>query len=539
MSRLDLTDIQGNIHRPYGRFGFPHSRHFFFVVSESAAGRAFVQSIRPRVTTAEPWDHVETADGAKGAKKPEITLNIGFSFRGLLALGVPTETLRLLPEEFIEGMRARATILGDVDGSDPKNWDPMWRDKTKFVHIWVSLNSGANADGSPAAIMAEWTEWLERLAETSSGVDLVTGHGDDGKGKWQHSSALMAPIGPDGAMVPLPKEHFGFVDGISDPAFRGEYANEATQALAVRGGGKLEAGPLGDPLPWKPLATGEFILGQADEAQQFPVATRPASFSRNGTFMVYRKLRQDVPAWDDYVAKIADEWMRVTGETDRETASETVRAKMVGRWSSGLPLIVAPTWADHNRVMAEHAEARAISALGAKNPEEKKKLVAFRALMTDFRFGGDPDGKVCPLGAHIRRAHPRDMLDPELGPDKGSTVLTNRRRIIRRGLPYEDSASETGVIFMALCTSIFRQFEFVQQQWMNYGLDFDAGNDTCPVIGNRQQSHKFVVPAGDANASTFVAANLPEFVTTRGGEYFFIPGMNAIRMIAMGTTDPT
>lgn len=535
MSNLDLRDIQGNIHRPYGRFGFPHSRHFFFAIKDVRAGRDFVQAIRPRVTTAEPWKQAELSEGLKGAVKPSITLNIGFSWEGLRALAVPTETLRLFPEEFIEGMRARAPILGDVEGSAPSKWDAIWRKKQ--VHIWVSLNSGAKPDGTPTDVMTEWTDWLQTLA--TGGVELITGHGTDGKGNWQHSSAMMAPLGPNGSMVPLPKEHFGFVDGISDPAFKGEYANPEVEALAVRGGGKLEAGPLGSPLPWKPLATGEFILGQADEGQQFPVATRPASFARNGSFMVYRKLRQDVALWDDHVGKLSAQWMAVTGETDPVAASETVRAKMVGRWSSGLPLIVAPTWAAHQAVMAEYADAIAISKRGAKSGAEKKRQTEYKALLTDFRFGGDVDGKACPLGAHIRRAHPRDMLDPEVGPNTGSTALTNRRRIIRRGLPYEDSATEKGVVFMALCASIFRQFEFVQQQWMNYGLDFDAGNDTCPVIGNRQQSHKYVIPPGEANAETFIAANLPEFVTTRGGEYFFIPGMNAIRMIAMGTVDPT
>jgi hypothetical protein len=95
------------------------------------------------------------------------------------------------------------------------------------------------------------------------------------------------------------------------------------------------------------------------------------------------------------------------------------------------------------------------------------------------------------------------------------------------------------VIFMGICSSLFRQFEFMQQQWMNYGLDFESGNDSCPLIGNRSQSDKHVIPAGGANETPFVVAGLPEFVTTRGGDYFFLPSMSAIRMIAMGTVDPT
>ena len=132
------------------------------------------------------------------------------------------------------------------------------------------------------------------------------------------------------------------------------------------------------------------------------------------------------------------------------------------------------------------------------------------------------------------------MLDPELSATGGGSTLTNRRRILRRGLPYVDPDGSRGIVFMGLCASLFRQFEFIQQQWMNYGLDFEAGNDTCPLIGNRVQSDKHVVPAGPASPATpFIAAGLPEFVTTRGGDYFFLPGIDAIRMIAMGTVDPT
>jgi len=126
MIRLDLADIQGNIHRPYGRFGFPHTRHFFFNIADASAGRRFVQGVRPRITTAEPWNKAEAADGSTIVVKPIITLNIGFTFYGLHALGLPARTLRLLPDEFIDGMGARSEILGDVGGSSPDRWEPIW-----------------------------------------------------------------------------------------------------------------------------------------------------------------------------------------------------------------------------------------------------------------------------------------------------------------------------------------------------------------------------------------------------------------------------
>ena len=195
-------------------------------------------------------------------------------------------------------------------------------------------------------------------------------------------------------------------------------------------------------------------------------------------------------------------------------------------------MIAAPTWAEHQALLAtipgydRHCGRRPSS----------------RRLLSAFRYADDPEGIRCPVAAHVRRANPRDMLDCELGRE-GST-LTNRRRILRRGLPYgetsDDDTQEHGVIIMALCASLFRQFEFIQQQWMHYGLDFDVGNDTCPIVGNRDGSAKFVIAADPASGRLpFIAANLPQFVETRGGDYFFIPSLTALRMIAMGTIDPT
>ena len=538
MTRLDLADIQGNIHRPYGRFGFPYTRHLFFHVTDAAAGQAFVQGIRPRITTAEPWDSSEDASGKRIVAKPPVTLNIGFSYAGLAALGLPTQTLRLLPDEFIDGMLCRADILGDAGGSAPEHWDPLWRGRG-VAHIWASINCGCGPDGSALPVLADWTEWLTGLVAKADGaVTLLAGHGADGKGEWQDSVAIMARAA-SGAMRPQPVEHFGFTDGISDPVFDGQFDDPAANALAVVGGGKLAPGRFDPATSWSALQAGEFLLGQVDEGQELPVGTEPHDLMRNGTFMVWRKLNQDVTAFDSEIARQAALWQRVTGETNAEAAAETVKAKIVGRWRTGIPLAAAPTWAAHEAMRAEHEACIAIALRKPRDSGETQRLAVYNRMLTGFRFGDDLDGGRCPLGAHIRRANPRDMLDPLLSGTIGGSTLTNRRRVLRRGLPYVDPDGSRGIVFMALCTSLFRQFEFIQQQWMNYGLDFEAGSDTCPLIGNRVQSNKHVVPAGPASATPFVAAGLPEFVTTRGGDYFFLPGLEAVRAIAMGTVDPT
>jgi Dyp-type peroxidase family len=540
---LDLADIQGNIVRAYGRFGFPITRHLFFHIGNPPAGRKFVEQIRHHVTTAERWRGI--GGNPNTPTRPQVAINIGFSFWGLFALALPTRTLRSLPEEFIDGMAKRWSILGDIDNSAPDKWDEIWRNAAnvweKQTHVWISLNAQAKPDGTPVEALAERTEWLKTVAAGSGGVTLLTGHKGP-NAEYQDSSALMAKM-KDGRTIPTAKEHFGFTDGIADPAFAGQYEAK-DEAEAVRGGGKVRPGNKG----WAPLATGEFILGHASEAQELPPTAPPWSLMRNGTFMVYRKLHQNVASFNDYADRQASLFQQTGAAASHEEAKATILAKMVGRWRNGIPLAIAPTYGEAKALGEKWADIPAIQTKKEPpTPEEKARLAAYQLLITDFRYKDDVEGAKCPVSAHIRRTNPRDALDPLIGaagtvPD---SVLTNRRRIMRRGLPYGDStvaddSSEHGVIFMALCASLFRQFEFIQQQWVHYGASFNVGNDTDPIGGLRRAGAKFVIPADpNKGGAPFICANLPQFVETRGGEYFFLPSLTALREIAEGSVDPT
>jgi Dyp-type peroxidase family len=539
MRPLDLADIQGTIVRAYPREGFIKARYFFLTVTKdnAAKGRKFVDAVRGRVTSAEPW---KAAGG-----KPKVAVSIGFSFWGLLALEVPTGTLRGLPDEFINGMKRRAHILGDIELSAPERWDDAWK-WPDDVHIWIALDAQANADGTPDAELETTTQWLRDLvAASGDGVRLVKGHGPT-KAEFQEAAALMAqPSG--GGPVPTPKEHFGFTDAIGDPVYEGQL-DPAEEAIAAIGQSKLMPDQ-----SWKPLAAGEFVLGHPDEAQEiFPVAA-PLELMRNGTFMAYRKLHQNTASFDGYIDKSAELYRTVKKMSSFDEAKLTLRAKMIGRWDDGVPLMVAPDYAAWQPHRAESAAVDQILAGGGpRSPEEQKRVDARNRMRDYFKYVDDPDGVRCPVSSHIRRANTRDMLDPNPRQEGAVTiatsVLNNRRRILRRGLPYGASGdpmsradtAEHGIIFMALCASLFRQFEFVQQQWMNYGLDFNAGNDTCPVVGYHREDAKFVIPA-DPKGDTppFICAAIPQFVTTRGGEYFFLPSLSALRLLAMGTVDPT
>jgi Dyp-type peroxidase family len=310
------------------------------------------------------------------------------------------------------------------------------------------------------------------------------------------------------------REHFGYADGIGNPDIAGDgWPSPAGSGKSDNKGG------------WTPLAAGEFILGVPDEAGELPAAPTPVGLARNGTYLCLRKLHEHVGRFR--------RWLQDEGKS-YPGGPELLAAKVVGRFRDGTPLSRSP----HGPVgydLQKRMDPRVIPQL------------------TDFVYGDDAEGARCPMGAHIRRVNPRDSLGFD-------GVLVDRRRIIRRGAPYgewipeatpldevdrldradAEHESRHGVMFMSISASIERQFEFVQREWMNYGNDFRQGNDRDPLLGNRDGQDRMIIQSDPANPDApapHFCVGLPQFVTTRGGEYFFIPGIEALRSIARGTTE--
>lgn len=543
---LDLADIQGNILSAYGKLGFPIGRCITLHIDDPVGARKLVNALLPGITTALRWPSHRTQipAGVVAATRPPVAVNLAFSWYGLLALKTPTRTLRAMPDEFIDGMMERAPMLGDnVNGSDWKqSWDEVWTKGTtarnvdpNTVHMLITLNAQMNPDGSPVEELAAITGEIEALCQSIGGVRILPGHNPRGQppARYQELTAIMARR-PDGSVVPCRKEHFGFTDALGDPVFEGEYPREFEPGEAIGNGAVDGAGN------WRPLATGEFLLGYPDEAQEIAGAAMPLDFSRNGTFMAYRKLHQNVVAFRNFITETAARFGAVFGIDDPSDAKETLIAKIAGRWSDGVPLALAPTadeWRTFNARYPDVSPDKNLAGYAARG----KALI-------NFTYKDDPQGLKCPITSHLRRVNTRDALAPT---GTEGSVLNNRRRILRRGLPYGSAsegvtdADEHGVVMLIVCASLFRQFEFVQQQWINYGLDANAGNDTCPLTGNHYggadgPKAKFVIASDPKSGRPpFVVEGIPQFVETRGGEYFFVPSMTALRMIGMGVVDPT
>lgn len=558
---LDLFDIQGNIVKAYGRFDFTKARYIFYRIHKEVEGRKFVKSLLKHITTSEAW-------GENEIPIPKVTTNIAFTYSGLKHLGLSRKSLQSFPKEFVMGMKARRAILGDDGVSAPENWDPIWNNKAEQttetdgwtpiwqdespVDIWISIN------GATLEVIEERYQLIKDLvAQSEGGIEQLTGHSGSNS-DYQEASAIL-----DGEGNPTNKEHFGYTDGISDPYFEGSSRNP----IAVIGGGKPKRLPPDTPLDkqdsWEALETGEFILGYRDESQEYPIAPIPRLLSYNGSFMVYRKLHENVGSFNRYIEEVGKQFPE---------GKEALAAKFAGRWRNGAPLALFPTEKEADdfmtklgdiEVQRDKIKKQLKTATGAEKKrleEEKKPLdqefYPMRSKLVAFNYNDDLSGSKCPIGAHIRRTNPRGALEMGKKAFKTPGALTDRRRILRRGLPYgevTDSMKDDGnhgIIFMAVVASIKRQFEFVQQQWINYGNDFHLANDKDPLLGNHEMTvdgqgkGRMLIEAakakdGETQKPPFFCSNLTRFVETRGGDYFFIPSMTALRMIAEGIVDPT
>jgi Dyp-type peroxidase family len=449
---IDLADLQGDILRAYGN-AYAHTAYLFFRVEDAGAGRAWLRGLLPRVTTAEPW----------GDGKPPATLNLAVTAAGVTALGVPDAVLATFSHEFRAGMAARAPTLGDAGPSDPANWEPALRGDG--LHVLATVNA-LDEDALEHSLVR-----LRSDTASAGGVALA----------YDQRTRLL----------PGAREHFGYADGFAQPALAG--ADDAGDRRA--GGGVPEADGA-----WRALAPGEFILGYEDEDTRVdPERTLPSApadpYGRSGTYMVWRKLYQDVALFRGVLREAAARY----GDGDHEKLA----AKVVGRWPNGTPLVVSPD--------------AAIDGFDAKGDPRANA----------FRYAAeDPGGRRCPLGAHIRRTNPRDALGFD-------GLLSFRHRIIRRGMPYggplpdgatEDDHADRGLVFVCFNASISRQFEGIQAQWINDGNAFHLGHDSDFLMGDPNGTGKMTIE-GDP---PFLLGPQGPFVTTRGGAYLFVPGMRAL-----------
>ena len=436
---LEFDDVQ---HILLTRAPALTGRYEFLSFRDPGGGRAWLTEILAKVHSAKTMR--ESVD------KDKRWITVAFTWNGLRALGVDEASLATFPEEFRQGMVARAEMLGDTGVSDPSHWV----DKTASP----DLHAIAILFARDATERGRCEVEHQKLIAECKGVEVL--------------STLDLEATPP---FEYAHDHFGYRDRLSQPVIEGS-GDEPT------------------PGSGGPLKAGEFILGYVDESGVTPPLPQPEVLSRNGSYMAYRRLEEHVGKFRDF--------LRENAKTREE--QEFLAAKLMGRWRSGAPLSLAPEKDD--------------PALGADLQRNN-----------NFKYKHeDPQGYAVPLGAHIRRMNPRD-----------TTAYINRRRMIRRGATYgpylpEDTpedGQERGIAAFVICGSLIRQFEFAQNVWVNDRNFHELENERDPIIGRQDGTFEFKIPKRPIRKKI---TGLPAFTTVRGGAYFFLPGLSALRWLAAG-----
>jgi Dyp-type peroxidase family len=451
--------------------GYPNLKsasYLLLQIDTPAAARTWLGGLVDQVTPAP-------------AHPDDHALNVALTASGLRKLGLPDASLALFSNELTAGMTTahRRRTLGDIGDSAPEQW------------AWGGPNTPA-----PDALVLLFALDNAELEQRYAGLT-----GSFAQGGVSLIARLDSVVDLDG------KEHFGFADGISQPTING---------LSSR-----------TDIPSNTVQPGEFILGYANEYGRYtdrPVLEPSADpggvlptdgggsgkpdLGRNGSYIIFRQLAQDVRGFWHFVDQAS---RQVDGSSDA-AARVHLAAKMVGRWPSGAPLTLAPD---------------------ADDP--------LLATANDFTYHfADEFGLNCPVGAHVRRAHPRDSLDPAPGTER-SVALDRRHRLLRRGREYgppvDDPLAgapaddpERGLFFICLAGNIARQFELIQHTWLNSPKFDGLYEESDPLVANHVPgTASFSAPAEPVRRRY---TNLPRFVTTRGGAYFFLPGIRALKYLA-------
>ncbi len=512
------------------------------------------------------FKEIRTRRGQESNAVKATWINIAFSFEGLEALVGAAEVHKFKDQGFKAGLAARSEMLGDprdvddLEGS-PKNW-VVGGPHNIPAHVVLIIASDDRED-----MLAE----VERIEES-----LRIFRESEGR---RASSGAHVVFKEEGANLPPPlsgHEHFGFLDGVSQPGIRGRISRNPHDVLTLRQNPKdRNQGKPGQDLLWP----GEFVFGypgqDPNKAVEEPGAVVDAGpfWARNGSFLIFRRLRQDVFALHKFVKAVAEHFDVPNPELS--SGARMVGSSLVGRWPSGAPVERVPD--DDNRELANddcannHFEFQdAVETIAESDRESDFDC-------RDDQYpppAADPEGHRLPFTGHIRKAYPRDDISIDQEEDPTAVLPcraarknlnesnTQTHRILRRGIPFGpvspssleapvDDGEVRGLHFLAYQTSVEEQFEFITRCWVNnenfkepFGHDPSAGGHD-PIIGQNNtpgedREREFTIAFTDqtgqrrderAKTGDFTEHGRRDWVIPTGGGYFFSPSIDALRNI--------
>lgn len=473
------TEIQSGILNPQGTLAQPmrSGALLLMTVTDAAAARRFLAN-----------DLRIAYDGDAPSPADPFYRTIGFTADGLRRIGMEKSLVDLFPKEFRDGMEQRSGLIGDMRENHPRNWILPGRN-------WPPVAAGAAALPRPPVEMSEVDIVIQiRSANADPALleaEIARVAGVAAPGLQLLAYEAMASTDGTGGTAPDHfglSDQFGFADGVSQPVPTANLDDARRTRDQVRLGEAL----LGYRNDHSDDAPAPLACDSGAFAWRARLRRKARRYQFNGSFLVIRKLEQDVDTFDRF---IADEVNRINGDSDyklpRPMTRDWLKALMLGRKTNGKPLIP--------------------SGSGGLN---------------DFDYAGDPDGTVCPFAAHVRRANPRNV---ELG--------RRAPRILRRGMAYDRIDPVTGkpsrgLIFMAHNASIAEQYETIQR-WINGGNSAHvASGHNDPLIGVAPKTGE-LYPAQRVfrfvEQGEVIRVAMPKpFVALRWGLYLFMPSRTAL-----------
>jgi Dyp-type peroxidase family len=537
---LDVAEIQGNL---VAGFNKDFATLLFLTIDDQTLFKTWLGQFHQLVASAEEvisfnrlFKRTRDRRGYTGSVKASW-INIAFSHAGLSKLTVEADAFT--DASFRSGVAAQSAALGDPTNADAEGHPDHWlvRDGDGGADVLIIVAADALSDLEAEVAQIEQLLYSPRDAlgrPMRCGAAIIF--------KQEGRTQLGALAG---------HEHFGFLDGISQPGIRGRISHWPNDVLTPRQNpNDPDQGKPGQDLLWP----GEFIFGY--QGQDPKNVTAPGAnsllddagnrvapdWAKDGAYLVFRRLRQDVHAFHQFLHENG-------GEIGIEPAG--LGAKLIGRWASGAPIIRAqgvdePELGDddcaNNNFEFQTPTAPIPPSPGANQCQDA----------TFPTSPGDKTGDICPFAAHIRKSYPRDdVADPNAtrgdsypngqAPELPNELDTQTHRLLRRGIPFGPSSRSTpavpvkddidrGLLFMAYMTSIQGQFEFVTKNWVN-NTDFkDLGAGIDPILGQN--------PSGNSRSRVFnVRTNMTDhnletdtdWVIPTGGGYFFAPSIKALR----------
>ena len=504
--------IQGNI---IPGFNKDHQHFLFLRLSDTKQAKQWLQWISPLITSMEEalaFVRVHrTLRLRLGVKEPSMRatwVNIAFSFRAIEVLAGEADAAAFGDQSFRQGLSTRSTYLGDP--TDPEH--------PGHVSHWVV--GGPEDEADILVIVA-----ADDHGDLVSSVQKIKHQAD--------KSELQLLFEQRGDTLPNPlqgHEHFGFKDGVSQPGVRGKVSTAPGDFITPR---YLDPADPRAPYFARPgqllLWPGQFLLGEPrqqteDLYSSAPAATNFPHWAALGSYLVCRRLRQDVPAFWQFAIGAA----ALLG-----ISAQTFASLLVGRWPSGAPIMRTP--AADNAALASDIWANNHFIFNDTTRPSMLRPIPGYAGDTFPQAAADLLGTVCPHFAHIRKTNPRDIAT-DLGKPHDSML----RMILRRGIPFGDPIvgvkkptpkllrQERGLMFICYGSSIEDQFELLTRRWSNSPIQPDFGGHD-PIIGQSDRNgvrERFIdVPAPSGNRRIKLTG---EWVLPTGGGYFFAPPIEAI-----------